>query len=88
MQGWVIAGIVCCLFTASAQADEKNENSPGQSAEIGAAADGYRRNRESFKFFTCRFTVTTGKAKSIQDALDEKFIDPVVQGLRSTDCLD
>jgi hypothetical protein len=58
-----------------AQTQQKGGARP---VEFGVAAEGYLSNRESFDSFTCKFTVTTAKAQSVQNALDGVFIDAVV----------
>ena len=72
--------LVCAfiaIFSRSAVAEEKREGDPHGTAEFAAASEGYRSNREAFEFFSCRYIVSNGKAKSIQDAMDGKFIDLV-----------
>lgn len=44
-------------------------------SSLGYFADAYATNRESFSFFTCRFTMTRAKAKSIEDALKGNLTD-------------
>src|SRR5581483_5498197 len=40
---------------------------------LAAAANGYRANLEAFEYATCRYTVTWGFAKSLDDALDGRL---------------
>jgi hypothetical protein len=70
------------FFSWPAPAQEKKVRESHGAAELAAAAEGYRSNREVFEFFSCRFTETRGKAQSLQDAMDGKFIDPVATQYR------
>jgi len=49
-------------------------------AQLGEIAEGYFANRESFPFFSCRFTVRDGKARGLQEALDRGPTRQVLEG--------
>lgn len=58
--------VVCCGWAVARLPAQP----PAGSAELTAvAANGYRANLESFEYVTCRYTVTWGFAKSLDDAL-------------------
>jgi hypothetical protein len=42
---------------------------PEKSGLLAVAANGYRANLEAFEYITCRYTVTSGFAKSLEDAI-------------------
>jgi hypothetical protein len=79
---WLAAELIACflfsIFSCPLVAQEHNAGKLNGRAELAVAAEGYMNNRESFGFFSCRFTVTTGKAQNIQEALNGNLTDPVV----------
>ena len=68
MARWKIPILAACWSLAPACAPAQPP--AGESAQLLAAVvNGYRANLEAFEYMTCRYTVTWGFAKSLDDAL-------------------
>jgi hypothetical protein len=63
----IVLLIVCwCSATQTGLTQPKD---PDAAQLLSVAANGYRANLQSFEYVTCRYTITQGFAKSLDDAL-------------------
>lgn len=65
-----LAHLLCLLLGTAALGAEPARLDQAAVVTLKEIAQGYLQNRESFKFFTCRFVIRDGKAPTLKEALE------------------
>jgi hypothetical protein len=67
IRGLGIASLISCSCLATQNGYAQKD--PDGAQLLSVAANGYRANLESFEYITCRYSITQGFAKSLEDGL-------------------
>lgn len=75
----LVYGFIAAHTLASAPLAGEPALTADEKRELGFLAEGYLNNRESFRFLTCRYQITRGKASTREEALKGQLTEMTTQ---------